>query len=170
MALPSVLKNFNVFNEGVSHMGKVEEIKLPDLKRKMEKFRGGGMDGAVSVDLGQEPLDMESTYGGIMEDVLKQYGCVGVAGKMLRFAGAYQADDTCKWQAVEVVVRGRHEEISMGSAKGGDKGKFTVKSTLSYYKLTIDNKAVIEIDLLNFIFNVDGKDQLTEQRKAIGLA
>lgn len=170
MALPSVLKNFNVFNEGVSHMGLVEEIKLPDLKRKMEKFRGGGMDGEVDVDLGQEALEAESTYGGIMPDILKQYGCVGVAGKMLRFAGAYVADDTCETQAVEVVMRGRHTEISPGSAKGGDKNKFVVKSSLSYYKLSIGGKEVIEIDLLNFIFKVDGNDQLEAQRKAIGLA
>lgn len=170
MALPSVLKNYNVFNEGVSHIGQVEEVKLPDLKRKMEKFRGGGMDGEVSIDLGQEPLELEATYGGIMEEILKQYGCVGVAGKMIRFAGAYQQDDTCAVKAVEVIVRGRHEEISLGSAKGGDKNKFVVKSALSYYKLSIDSKEVIEIDLLNFIFKVDGKDQLEAQRKAIGMS
>lgn len=168
--LPSTLKNYNLFNDGASYMGLVEEIKLPKLKRKMEDFRAGGMDGPVGIDLGQEALEMETTCGGIMEDVLKQFGCVGVAGKMLRYAGAYQQDDTCAVKGVEIVVRGRHEEIDTGDAKGGDKTKFVFKSKLSYYKLSIDGKEVVEIDLLNFIFKVDGKDQLEDQRKAIGLA
>lgn len=168
--LPSTLKNFNLFNEGASYMGLVEEIKLPKLKRKMEDFRGGGMNGPVKTDLGQEPLELEFTCGGLMEDVLKQYGACSASGVMLRFAGAYVADDTCQTKAVEIVVRGRHEEIDTGDAKGGDKSKFVVKSTLSYYKLSIAGNEVIEIDLLNFVEKVDGKDRLEDQRKAIGLA
>ena len=45
MALPNTLKNFNAFTDGASFMGVIEEIKLPKLSRKMEDFRGGGMDG-----------------------------------------------------------------------------------------------------------------------------
>lgn len=170
MSLPSVLKNFNLFNDAKSCIGQVEEIKLPDLKRKMESFRAGGMDGPVKIDLGQEGLDIEHTYAGIMEQIFDQYGITNISGVMLRFAGAYQRDDTAVVQAVEVVVRGRHEEVGLGSQKAGEKGKFDVKSTLTYYKLTIDNQVKIEIDLLNMIFIVNGKDRLAEQRKAIGLA
>jgi P2 family phage contractile tail tube protein len=168
--LPSVLKNFNLFNEGASYMGIAEEVKLPKLKRKMDDFRGGGMNGPVKVDLGQEGLEMEFTGAGILEQVLRQYGCTKAAGIGLRFAGAYQRDDTGAVQAVEVVVRGRHEELDLGDAKAGDKGKTVVKSTLTYYKLSIDGKAVIEIDLLNMIETVNDVDLLAEQRKAIGLA
>ncbi|HEX8963631.1 MAG TPA: phage major tail tube protein [Rhodocyclaceae bacterium] len=170
MGLPSVLKNFNVFGDGESFLGQVEEVKLPPLKRKMDDFRGGGMNGPVKTDLGQEGIEIEETYGGLMKSILEGYADPKVDAKMLRFAGAYQRDDTCAVQAVEVVVRGRYEELDPGSAKGGDRGKFVVKRTCSYYKLTIDNKVVIEIDLLNFIENVNGKDMLAEQRKAIGIA
>jgi P2 family phage contractile tail tube protein len=170
MGLPSVLKNFNVFNDGNSYMGLAEEVKLPKLARKMDDFRGGGMNGPVEIDLGQDKLELEFTCGGIVKQVFEQYGTCKVDGVMLRFAGAYQRDDTCAVQALEIVVRGRHKEIDMGDAKAGDKGKFVVKSTLTYYKLTIDNEEVIEIDILNMIEKVGGKDRLEEQRKAIGLA
>lgn len=170
MGLPSVLKNFNLFNDGTSYMGLAEEVKLPKLKRKMDDFRGGGMNGPVKVDLGQEGLEIEFTCAGTLQQAFEQYGTCKADGVMLRFAGAYQRDDTCAVQAVEVVVRGRHEEIDPGDAKGGDKGKITVKSTLSYYKLSIDGKETIEIDLLNFVEKVKGKDMLADQRKAIGLA
>jgi P2 family phage contractile tail tube protein len=170
MALPSVLKNFNLFNDAKSYMGVAESLKLPKLARKFEDFRGGGMDGSVSIDLGQEKLESEFTCAGLMTQVFEQYGTTKADGVMLRFAGAYQADDTAAVQAVEVVMRGRHAEIDMGDAKAGDKGSFTIKSSLTYYKLTVDNKVLIEIDLLNMIFIVNGKDMLAEQRKAIGLA
>lgn len=170
MALPSVLKNFNLFNDARSYMGIAEDIKLPKLSRKLEEFRGGGMNGPVGIDVGQEKLEIEFTCGGFMEQVFQQYGTTKADGVMLRFAGAYQRDDTAAVQAIEIVVRGRHQEIDMGDAKAGDKGKLTVKSSLSYYKLSVDNKVLIEIDLLHMIEIVNGKDILQEQRQAIGLA
>lgn len=170
MALPNTLKNFNAFNDGKSFMGLIEEIKLPKLGRKMEDYRGGGMDGPVDIDVGQEKLEIEQILGGFSLDAYKAFGITKVSGVMIRFAGAYQRDDTAEVQAVEVVVRGRHKEIDPGDAKGGDKGKTTIKSSLTYYKLTVDGKEVIEIDLLGFVFKVDGKDMLEAQRKAIGLA
>lgn len=170
MALPSVLKNFNLFNEGASYMGLAEEVKLPKLKRKTEEFRGGGMNGPVAIDLGQEGLEMEFTAGGLLPDVLRQYGIPKASGVMLRFAGAYQRDDTGQVQAVEIVVRGRHEEIDPGDAKAGDKSKTVVKSKLAYYKLSIDGKPVIEIDLVNMVEIVNDVDLLAEQRRAVGLA
>lgn len=170
MALPNSLKNFNAFNDGKSFMGIIEEIKLPKLSRKFEAFRGGGMDGEVSIDLGQEKLEIEQICGGFVLDAYKAYGMTKAAGVLIRFAGAYQRDDTGDVQAVEIVVRGRHQEIDPGDGKVGDKGKTSIKSSLTYYKLTVDNQEIIEIDLLGFIFKVDGKDMLEAQRKAIGLA
>lgn len=170
MALPNSLKNFNVFADGISYMGVVEEVKLPKLTRKMEAFRAGGMDGEVDIDLGQEKLEIEQTLGGFVADAYKAYGVTKAGGVLLRFAGAFQRDDTGAIQAVEIVCRGRHAEIDPGTAKGGDKNNTTVKSTLTYYKLTVDGTDVIEIDLLSFLFIVDGVDMLEAQRRAIGLA
>lgn len=170
MALPNSLKNFNVFVDGVSYMGIADEIKLPKLARKMEAFRGGGMDGEIEIDMGQEKLELEIVCGGFVAEAYKSYGSSKANGVLVRFAGAYQRDDTEAVQAVEIVVRGRYSEIDPDSAKGGDKGKHTFKLSASYYKLIVDNKELIEIDLLAFIFKVDGTDRLEAQRKAVGLA
>lgn len=169
MALPRTLKHFNVFADGVSHAGEVEEIDLPKLSRKVEEYRAGGMNGPVEVDLGNDKLEMEATYGGLMREILKQYGTTTVDGAMLRFAGAYQREDTGAVDAVEIVVRGRHTEIDFGKAKAGSKDPFKVKSALSYYKLTVNGEVWIEIDHVNFIETVFSNDRLAEQRKAIGL-
>lgn len=169
MALPRKLKNMNLFNDGLSYVGEVGEVTLPGLERIMEDWRGGGMNGPVKTDHGQEALSMEWTCGGLMDDALRQYGITTHDGVQLRFAGAYQRDDTGDVDAVEVVARGRHSKIEMGTAKPGEGTEFKVTSELSYYKLSINGEPVIEIDLINMVEIVDGEDRLANQRRAIGL-
>ncbi len=169
MALPRKLKNLNVFGDGESYLGQVTEVKLPTLTRSMEDYRGGGMSGPVKIDNGQEAIELEHKYGGLMRSILRQYGLTRHDGVLLRFAGAYQRDDTGGVDAVEIVVRGRHSEIDMGNAKAGDDTEFAVKTAVSYYKLTINGTVEIEIDLVNMIETIGGIDRLAEQRRAIGV-
>ena len=168
MALPRKLKNLNLFNDGVTYIGQVGEVTLPKLTRKMEDWRGGGMNAPIKIDLGAEGLELEAQCGGLMRDVFLQYGIARHDGVMLRFAGAYQRDDTGRVDAVEVVVRGRHEEIEPGKAKAGDDTEFKFKTSCSYYKLVVNGETLVEIDLVNMVEIVGGVDRLLEQRVAIG--
>lgn len=167
--LPSKLKDFNLFNDARSYLGEVGELTLPKLSRKMEGWRGGGMMGEVKVDMGQDALDLEWKIGGLAPQVLRQFGSADVGGVLLRFMGAYQREDGSGVNAVEVVVRGRHEEIDSGTSKAGGDTETTVKTTCSYYKLVIDGVEVIEIDLIANVFVVDGVDRNAEIRAALGL-
>lgn len=169
MALPKKLKHFNMFGDGASWLGQAVEVKLPVLSRKLEEYRAAGMNGPISLDFGQEKLESEIKFGGVMRDVLNQYGVVGHNAVMLRFAGSYQSEDTAEIDAVEVVMRGRYAEIDMGTAKGGDENEFAVKAALSYYKLVINGVTVIEIDLVGMKEIVNGVDRLAEHRAAIGV-
>ncbi|MGO4222126.1 phage major tail tube protein [Lysobacter sp. TAF61] len=168
MAMPKKLKNLNLFNDGTSYIGQVAEVTPPTLSRMMEDYRGGGMSGPVKIDNGQEAIELEWKAGGIMRDALRQYGITRHDGVQLRFAGAYQRDDTGAVDAVEIVVRGRHQEIGFGNAKAGDDTEFSVKTACSYYKLSINGQTEIEIDLINMIEIVGGVDRLAAQRQAIG--
>lgn len=169
MALPSKLKNFNVFNDGESYIGQVAEAQLPKLTRKMEEWRAGGMNRPLKIDHGGEAMQLEHTYGGMMRSILRQFGVTTHDGVQIRFAGAYVPEDTDEPMAVEVVIRGRHSEIDPGQAKPGEETVFKVVTEISYYKLTIDGEVIIEIDTVNMVEIVDGKDTLAKQRKAIGL-
>jgi P2 family phage contractile tail tube protein len=169
MALPRKLKNFNVFYNGDNYIGRCGEVELPKLTRKTEDWRGGGMNGPVKVDLGSEGLEINHTYGGVEAEIFRQFGIPTVDGVLLRFAGAYQRDDTAEVDAVDIVVRGRHTEIELGKAKAGDDTEHKVKSDLSYYKISINGEVLIEIDLVNFIEVVNGEDRLAEFRAAMGV-
>lgn len=171
MALPKKLKHLNLFNDGNSYLGVAKSVTLPKLGRKMEAYRGGGMDGPAKVDLGHsdDGMQMEWTLGGWDLLALRQFGTTKADGVPLRFAGSVQRDDTGEVSAVEVIVRGRHEEIDFGDAEPGEDTEHKITTALTYYKLSVDGSDLIEIDLLNFIYKVDGKDLLEEHRKALGI-
>ncbi|STI98410.1 Major tail tube protein FII [Escherichia coli] len=52
MAVPKHLRFFTLFVNGENEVGKVTSVTPPKLTRKTESYRGGGMMGAVSIDLG----------------------------------------------------------------------------------------------------------------------
>ncbi|WP_055129221.1 phage major tail tube protein [Pseudomonas mediterranea] len=171
MAMPRKLKNLNLFNDANSYLGVVKTVTLPPLGRKMEGYRGGGMNGPVKADLGfsDDGIQFEWKTGGLDLIALKQFGTVNASGVALRFTGAFQQDDTEAVSAVEVVMRGRHETIEMGDAEPGEDTEHSITTTCSYYKLIVDNEEIIEIDLLNFIEIVNGVDLLDKQRQALGI-
>ncbi|MEQ5220488.1 phage major tail tube protein [Providencia alcalifaciens] len=171
MALPRKLKSMNLFNEGQNWVGIVEEMTLPKITRKLETYRGGGMNGAVNIRMGLDDgaLDSEITLGGMEAQIYEQWGITEIDGVTLRFAGAYQREDTGEVTACEIELRGFLSEIDSGTAKQGDNTqvKFSFKST--YYKLIWGGKSLLEIDIINMVEIVDGVDRLAEQRAAIGL-
>lgn len=170
MGLPSVLKNMMLFNEGQNYMGEVKTVTLPPLTRKIEEWRGGGMPGAVGIDMGMDGLlEMGSAFGGPMRDILRQFGVLRVNGVYLRWVGFHQKDDTGASASVEVIVRGRHTEIDMGDQEVGEVGEFSVTTTLAYFKLLWNGRTEIEYDPLNAVFIVNGTDLLAAQRGALGL-
>ncbi|MBD8236961.1 phage major tail tube protein [Pseudomonas fluorescens] len=171
MAMPRKLKNLMLFNDANIYRGVVKSVTLPALGRKMEAYRGGGMNGPVKADLGfsDDGIQFEWKTGGLDLISLKQFGMVNASGVGLRFTGAFEQDDTGEVSAVEVVMRGRHETIEMGDAQPGEDTEHSMTTTCTYYKLTVDNEEIIEIDLLNFIEKVDGVDMLEKQRSALGI-
>lgn len=170
MALPKKLKDLNLFANGDSWQGVVQAVTLPTLTRKIEEWRGGGMDGPVGIDMGMDGLlTCEWTAGGLMEAIFDNFGTSRIDADLLRMTGAYERDDTAEITAVEVVMRGRHTEIDMGDAQPGENTEHKVTSTLSYYKLSVDGKTVIEIDLPSQVFKVNGEDRRAERRAALGL-
>lgn len=169
MALPSKLKKMMLFNDGHSYVGVCKSVTLPKLGRKLESWRGAGLGGPVKIDFGMsdDGIQLEWTLGGLDLVVLRQWGIAEIDGVQLRWAGSYEEEGVLK--TVEIVVRGRHEEIDMGDAESGEDTEHKIVTACTYYKLIIDGNEEIEIDILNMIEKVNGVDRLELHRKAIGL-
>lgn len=169
MALPSKLKNFNLFNDGNSYLGQVTELTLPKLTRKTEEYMAAGMTGKVEIDYHNEKIELAWTAAGILVDALKQFGALSHNAVQLRFSGGAVNDETGEVQTVEVVVRGRHKEIEMGTIKVGDKNETKYKTICSYYKLTIDDEEIFEFDFINGVEKIAGEDRNEAMRNALGV-
>jgi uncharacterized protein len=157
--LPPKLKDMNLFNEGATWRGLVVAVTLPNLTRKLEGYRGAGMDSEYPVDMGGDVLEMETEFGGPMLEPLRTFGEVGTAGIYRRFAGSYQSDDTGEVATIEVIARGRDEEINFGEQKMGESGSFKVKTKLTYYRVIWNGVDVVEIDVANGIYITGGVDR-----------
>lgn len=169
MGLPRILKKMMLFNEGAAYLGEVTSVTLPTLSRALEEFRGAGMSGTVNIDMGMEAMEMSFSAPGPLRDVIRQWGVPTIDGVYLRFAGAYQQDDTAAVDTVEVIVRGRFNEIDMGDQSVGEVGEFSPTMQLAYYKLDWNGRTEIEIDPIAGIEIVNGIDRTAALRAAIGL-
>lgn len=169
MGTPRTLKDMMLFNEGLAYLGDARTVTLPTLTRKLEEWRGGGMNAPIQLDMGMEAMELAFTCGGPMRDVLSQWGTPTVDGVYMRFSGNYQQDDTAAIDHVEVIVRGRPSEIEMGDQEVGEAGEFNVTMPLAYYKLEWNGTVLIEIDTLRMIEFVNGVDRLAARRAALGI-
>ncbi|HEX7856024.1 MAG TPA: phage major tail tube protein [Sphingobium sp.] len=169
MAIPRTIKDIMLLNDALDYVGECSSLTLPNLARKFEEWRGAGMDSPIKIDMGGEALEMEHSYGGPIRQIFEQYGMTTVAGVGLRFVGSYQNEDSGGLDVIEISVRGRHEEITMGDAKTGEIGEFKVKTALSYYKLDWNGTTLIEIDPINRVLIVNGVDLMATRRAALGV-
>ncbi|WP_412057123.1 phage major tail tube protein [Bartonella sp. DGB2] len=59
MALPRLLKHFNLYLDGRSYLGRVDSVTLPNLTVQVESHRAAGMNGPVEIELGLDVMTMQ---------------------------------------------------------------------------------------------------------------
>jgi P2 family phage contractile tail tube protein len=168
IAFPQVLKNMNLFVDGRGFAGRVDEIQLPKLTLKTEEHRAGGMDVPVEIDLGMEKLEAELTLSDYDPEVFKLFGLLDNTATQITLRGAIQAQGA-EAKPVVIHLRGGWKELDAGSWKMGDKSSLKVSVAANYYKLTLAEEELIEIDAINLVRKIGGTDQMAGIRTAIGL-
>ena len=165
--IPKILKNFNLFVDGRGYVGLIEDITLPKLSATMTELQSGGMDVPLDVEMGMDKLECSFNLFEYDVNVIKQFGLGNGAQVPLTLKGAM--DDEEKVIPIVITIKGAWKELDFGNWKAGDNPKLGVTVSLRYYKLEIDGKPMVEIDVANMIRKIDGKDQLESTRSAIGI-
>jgi P2 family phage contractile tail tube protein len=166
--LNDILKNMNLFVDGMGYAGNVEELTPPKLTMKTEEFRNGGMDAPVEIEMGMDKLEASFSLTKYDADVLKLFGLAPGNTKQLTFRGSIASEDGAE-KPVIIQMQGMLKEVDMGSWKPGDKATLKIAVAVRYYKHTIDGLVVHEIDVPNMIRTVNGNDQLAVTRKNLGM-
>ena len=165
--LPKILKNFNAFVDGRGYAGRIDEISLPKLSIKTEEHRAGGMDIPVAIDMGMEKLEAELTFSEYDPVLFRLFALVVVNAVSLSLRGGLQGSGDA--EAVVVNLRGQLKELDPGNWKPADKATLKCTVSIRYYKLTIDRRELIEIDAENMVRKINGVDQMSSLRTALGI-
>lgn len=163
-----ILRNVNAFVDGTGYIGRIDEVMLPKLTVKTEEFRAGGMDAPVEIDQGMEKLECSMTTSGVDRTLLERFGLIQGEAVPFTFRGALRSEDATVTAAV-ATIRGRIKEIDWGEWKPAEKAPLKATIAVRYYKLELEGETVHEIDVENMTRVINGVDQLTEMRTALGV-
>ena len=163
-----ILKNFNLFVDGVGQAGKIDELQLPALSVVNDEHRAGGMDAPIDIDLGMEKLEATFTTSSLDPQTMKLFGLAEGNTVQLTARGSIENIDGTKAPVV-VQMRGKFSKQETGSWKAGEKATISYTVGLRYYKYSCAGEDIHEIDVLNMKRIINGTDQRAEHRANIGL-
>jgi len=166
--IPRNLKNFSLFVNGKGYAGLVTELTLPKLSVKTEEFRAAGMDTSIPIDMGLDALSCSFTLAEYTADILSLFGLRDGSKVNLTFRGALD-DGGPQVSPIVINITGMWKEVDLGSWQPGSMNQLKVSVNAIYYKLAMDSDVLIEIDVINMVRSIKGKDQLANIRKALQL-
>jgi P2 family phage contractile tail tube protein len=156
--------------EGNELLG-VTDVTLPEIAYMTDTIKGAGIAGEIDTLAIGHTQSMSTTinWRSLFEDNANMF-----APKPYHFdfRGSVQMTDEESGRilskAVKVVMKCLPKTGTLGNfdvaTQMGTSGEYEV----TYLKITIEGRDLIEIDKLNFIFVVDGVDYLAKVRKDIG--
>lgn len=166
--IPQVINKFNMYKNSSQLVGVTGEVELPAVTMLTDTLEGAGTGGNLEIPvIGlTENMEMNVPFLSLCEGIFSLADPTEAVDLALR--GAIQGMDsaTGKIQYIQmaVMVRGIIKEFTPGTVKAGGKMSSSVTLSLNYYKIVMDRKTMLEIDKLNGVYEVNGKDVLAEVR------
>lgn len=166
--IPTKINKYNVYSAGNRLLGMGDEMTLPDFEASSETVSGAGILGEIDdptvgyfgnqeIEISFRILDQEAV------DMLDMTRAV-----QLEVRGAQQTTDSAgdiAFRQMRVVVRGRTKKLSPGKVKAGNPMDTSVTLTVLYILIELDGSPVLELDKLNEVFRINGKDVLAKVKE-----
>jgi len=165
------LTNANIYCDGISFLGKAEEISLPVIKGKMSEHKALGMIGAVEFISGFEKMEGKIKWNSFYEAVLKQAANMYKSVKLQIRANLekYDASGKIADVAVKAFMTAQFKDFPGGNFKQNDNVEAESNLAITQYRLEIGNSEILEIDFMASIYVVDGVDLLANYRSNLGI-
>lgn len=152
-----LLLNWSVYADGANYVGKTPKATLPKITAKMMEHYGAGMSAPVDIDTGKvEKMEFACEIDGIQKEIYKGFGKSNYP-IILR---AQIRNDAGENESVIAEMRGNMSEVDPTDLEPDSKGNTNIKMSVNYYKLTIAGEVVVEVDAINGVRNINGKNQL----------
>lgn len=167
--IPEKINAFNVYLAGNMLIGLSDEVVLPNFEAITEEVSGPGILGSFdSAALGHfSSMEMEIPFRQMDEDIFKLVDQSVALDLTLRGSIQYTVGSTgaTDFKQMRVVVRGKNKSLEGGKAKQGSGTASKVKMEIIYILVEINGAPKVELDKVNFVYKVNGKDLLEKVRK-----
>ena len=169
MIIPEVINNYNIYDDKARKMiGISGEVVLPELEAITDTVEAAGILGEVEDPVtGQfASAKIKIPFSNLYEDIFNLMDTTNPPQLTLR--GSMQVMNSATggtdYVPVKIVVRGKATTSSLGKFVKGKKGEPEIELEILYLKVMINNKTTLELDKLNSVFAVNGKDMLAKVR------
>ena len=163
--IPTKINKYNVYNSGQRLLGTGDEMSLPDFESASETISGAGVLGEIEdptvgyftnqeLEIPFRLLDREAV------DMMDMTRAV-----QLTIRGAQQTtnrEGDIEFRPMRVVARGRSGTTSLGKVKAGSPMDCKIKLSLLYVLIEVDGQSMVELDKLNEVFKIRGRDILAK--------
>jgi len=160
--------DYAVYLDGRTLLGTVE-VTQPDIAAKTVDVEGAGISGTTSVPVTGHVQDMTGTlkFRTVSEDAAK---ILSQEYHHLEFWIAVQNTDASKIieKQHKIVWKAMPKSIKPGTTGVAQLQNRETEFNIVYFKEIYDGKEILEIDIFNYIYRVNGKDVLSNVKKLIG--
>jgi len=162
--------NFAVYENATEYMG-LAEVNLPELSNMTETIRGAGIAGEYeSVIMGHtNSMTLTLNFRTLTRDAVKLHE---QRNHQIELRVAQQDKNTVSGQPVISNVRHvlivQPKKLNAGKVAPASGADASGEYAVTYWATFIDGQRTLEIDILNFIYFVNGKDYLKDVRRALG--
>lgn len=166
------LQEANVYLNGSSLLGQTEEVKLPDVSIKMSDHKALGMVAALELFGGIDKMVAEFKWNSYFADAMTaqanpfQAVDVQVRSSLRTFDGGGGITSEVP---VVIYLKGTFNQAPTGNWKQHDPVEIGSKMSVKYMRQVIDGREILEIDVMNNIYKVDGVDLLETYRSNLGI-
>ena len=171
MAIATKINAYNAYLDGSKLIGLADEVTLPDFEAMTETLSGAGLLGEID-----EPLlghftsiEMEIPFRTLNNDIFKLANAQSNVNVTLRMSTQTLNESDMKTDFIpsRVVIKGKNKSFSGGKVKQGNGTGSSIKIEVMYILIEVNGKSKFELDKINFVYKVDGKDLLDKVRKQV---
>lgn len=169
--IPETLTDFEVFQNNGRLLG-IGDATLPNLQSMTNTIKGSGIAGEIDAPVVGHfgSITMTLTWQAVMESIID---LVTPNGLTLDLRGNLQSWDKTKaltvQQAMKIVVQGRAKNFDLGKLEAATAMGTSLEIEVTYIKISVDGKEIIEVDKFNNKYVLNGTDYAADIRKNLGL-
>lgn len=169
--MATVLSNAHLYI-GTSMFAQINEFKFPDVENVTTTVKPTDSIGEYSLPTGLKLDDSSIKFIGFNADAFEKFAdmqaehIITVRGNLKKFQGVtLQSEDPVKG-TIKVLTK---KITPLGTIKGQENSEFSVELIPHAEKIEYKGTVLLEVDLPNNIYTVNGEDKLAKMKANLGL-